>query len=334
MDNLNKSLDSFKEQGLLEESTVAQIKSEFNETVAEATRAEISIREAQIVEEAKLEAYGELEDVLAEKEKVIMAEADEYAKNIIEESVAKKVTELEKEAIEYVDSLEEKYVDTLDAIIEESILPELDINLLETAMNKVEDVTITKLTEESDRLVSKLREESFAKDKVIEDLSEVISSMNTSKKSEKRSIAEESAMRTLRREKRRALREESVYDDDGEFDEDYSGTLFNEDDEDNYDDGYGEATENHSEESDILDDTKDDEAARYLKEHEAKNDKSSDEEIEIEDEEEPEIEIEDDEISREDEEKEIEEVHHDFSKDVDEYTELQGTLAQLKNKKG
>jgi len=368
MKYLDKALRRFKEQGLLEESAVTSIKSEFQETVDKAVQVETT----HLLEESKELVREEIQGEATLREEAIMAEAEKYAKAMIEEALvtskdaitaeveaeqalvleaktAELTAKLVEESTKHMDGLAKGYVNTIDDVIEEAILPNIDVALIQEAVEQAGEKMKAKLTEENSRVIDKLKKEIDEKDTAIDSLTKVVSSLGGAKKAEKRSLNEEAVARQLNREKRAKLKlkEESFHDeDDNDEDNDYAeGLSFG--DYDDSDEGYGI---DDSAENDKDYEEEDDDADALIKAHDAKkeaeDDDDDDEELDIDpedlkalgielpddDDEEVSVDIDEDDYA-EAEDKETKLVSKDFGTEISDWDSLQGTLAELKNKK-
>jgi len=367
MKYLDKALGRFKEQGLLEESAVTSIKTEFQETIDKAVQVETT----NLLEESKELVREEIQGEATLREEAIMVEAEKYAQAMVEEALATSKEEitvevqaeqalvleaktaeitakLAEEQSKYVESLAAGYVNTIDTVIEEAILPNVDVALIQEAVEQANETVTAKLTEENARVIGKLKSEIDEKDVAIDSLTKVVASLGGAKKAEKRSLAEEQAARQLHREKRAKLKlqEEDSYDEEDELDYD-DGEELSFGDIDDSAEGYG-----LDEDTGLDFEDEDDDADAFIKAHEAKqaasaeDDDDDDEEIDVspedlkalgielpeDDDEDVDVEFDEDHYS-EAEDKETELVSNDFGKEISEWDALQGTIAELKNKK-
>jgi hypothetical protein len=365
MKYLDKALGRFKEQGLLEESAVTTIKTEFQETIDKAVQVETT----NLLEESKELVREEIQGEATLREEAIMVEAEKYATAMVEEArieakaeitaevkaeqdiileakTAEITAQLVEEQAKYVDGLATSYVDVIDNVIEESILPNVDVALIQEAVEQAGEKMKTKLTEENARVIGKLKTEIDEKDTAIDSLTKVVASLGGAKKAEQRTLNEEAAAAQLHREKRAKakLQEEDRFDDD---EDDSYGDGLSFDERDDSMEGYGIMDDD--EETGLDYEDEDDEADALIKAHEAKQAAAEDDDEEIDvdpedlkalgielpedDDDEVSIEIDEDDAYGEAEDKETEAVAKDFGSEISEWDALQGTIAELKNRK-
>jgi hypothetical protein len=211
MKSLITALNSFKSEGLIEEADVKLIQEDFNKSVEESVTLKMEENAAEIKREVTEEAYSELEDILKAKQEVLVQEAEVYAGQLVKEQVEARINELDEEAVLYVNELETKYENTIDSVIEEHIIPNVDNKVVQFLLAEESANIKAQLTEENFKLISTLKKEGDTKDMTIESLKLVIANFDNSVKAQKKREVTEEMKNIMVKEVEESVNLDSLY---------------------------------------------------------------------------------------------------------------------------